>query len=99
MRNVLVTAVVLLLADACRAEDAPQASGRLEGKKVRFAEKSVADGVKAAVGLLESCSDHSLYNADEFKKALEGDHIRLAFAKPISARVCSEQVEFSELVF
>jgi hypothetical protein len=99
MRNVLVAAVVLLTANAYSVEDAPEASGNLDGKRVKFPEKSVADGVKATVGLLESCHSESLYQADEFKKALQGDHIRLAFAKPITARVNNDQIEFSELVF
>ncbi len=99
MRNVLFTVVVLLTANACWAEDALKASGTLDGKRVKFPEKSVADGVKATIGLLESCHSESLYQADEFKKALQGDHIRLVFAKPITARVNNEQIEFSELVF
>jgi hypothetical protein len=99
MRNVLVAAVVLLTAKACWAEDAPQASGTLDGKRVKFPAKSVADGVKATVGLLQSCHSESLYQADELKKALQGDHIRLVFAKPITARVNNEQIQFSELVF
>src|SRR5262245_65153401 len=99
MRNVLAAAVVLLMANACWAEDAPKASGTLDGKKVKFPEKSVADGVKATVGLLESCIDESLYKADELKKAEQGDHVRLVFAKPITVTVMREKVEVSELVF
>jgi hypothetical protein len=99
MRNVLFVALVLVTAAACLAEDTPKATGTLEGKKVQFPEKGIADGVKATVSLLESCHDKSLYLADEFKKALQGDHVRLVFAKPITARVVNEEIEFSELVF
>ncbi len=99
MRNVLVAIFVVLTAHVCRAEEAPRASGTLDGKKVNFPEKAVADGVKAIVGLLASCHSESLYQADEFKKALEGDHIQLVFAKPITTQVNNEQIEFSELVF
>jgi hypothetical protein len=99
MRKVLVAAVVLLTANAYWAEDAPKASGTLDGKRVQFPEKSVAGGVKATVGLLESCHSESLYQADEFQKALEGDHLRLVVAKPITASVNNEQIEFSEWVF
>ena len=77
----------------------PKASGTLDSKRVKFTEGSIPDGVRAAVGLLESCHSESLYQADELKEALEGDFIRLAFAKPITARVNNEQIEFSELVF
>jgi hypothetical protein len=87
------------MTSACLADDAPKASGTLDGKAAKFPEKSVADGVKAAVGLLESCQDESLYQVDEFKKALDVDHIWLVFAKPITAQVMDEQIEFSELVF
>lgn len=99
MRNTLLAVVVLVTVTACRAEDAPKASGTLHGKKVLFPGKSVADGVKAAVGLLQSCHDHSLFQADELKKAERGDHVRLVFAKPVTARVMNEKIEFSELVF
>src|SRR5690242_19006902 len=99
MRNVLVAAIVLLTPNACWAEDAPKASGTLAGTRVKFLKKSVAGGVKATVGLLESCHSESLYLADEFKKALQGDNVRLVFAKPVTAKVNNEQIEFSELVF
>jgi hypothetical protein len=99
MRNVLFVALVLVTAAACRAEDTPKASGTLEGTKVKFPEKGIAEGVKATLGLLESCHDKSLYEADELKQAKEGDHIRLVFAKPITVRVVNEDVEVSELVF
>jgi hypothetical protein len=80
-------------------DDLPKASGTLDGKKVQFPAKGVAEGVKAAIGLLESCHGPGLYQADEFKKALQGDHVRLVFAKPITARVMRKKVELSELVF
>jgi hypothetical protein len=99
MRNVLIAVAVLVTADACRAEDAPRASGTLDGKKVKFPEKSVVDGVKAATGLLESCHDESLFQADELRKAEQGDHVRLVFARPITVTVMEKKVEVSELVF
>jgi len=99
MRSVLLAVVVFVTADACRAGDAPKATGTMDGKKVTFPEKGVADGVKATVGLLESCSSESLYEADEFKKAQQEDHVRLVFAKPITVTVMREKVEISELVF
>jgi hypothetical protein len=99
MRNVIIAAVVLLTANVGKADDTPKASGTLDGKHVKFPKTSIAGGVKAAVGLLESCHDHSLYQADELEKALQTDHIRVVFSKPVMARVCNEQIEFSELVF
>ena len=100
MRCAAVITVVLLFAAVARGADgAPQVSGTLDGKPVKFPEKGLADGVKAVVGLLESCHSESLYQADEFKKALQGDHVRLVFAKSITARVMNEKIEFSELVF
>jgi hypothetical protein len=99
MGNGLLAVIVLVTANACRAEDAPRATGTLDGKQVKFPEKGLADGVKATVGLLESCHDESLYQADELKKAKQGDHVRLVFAKPITAKVMGKKVEVSELVF
>jgi hypothetical protein len=91
--------VVFIAAAAHAADDSPKASGRLGGEPVLFPEQGIADSVKAAIGLLESCHDEILYQADEFRKALQGDHVRLVFAKPITAGVMNEKIEFSELVF
>ena len=99
MRIVLIAVIVSVTATSCWAEDAPKASGILDGKKIKFPEKSVSDGVKATVGLLESCHDESLYRADELKKAEQGDHVRLVLAKPVTVTVMGEKVEVSELVF
>jgi hypothetical protein len=99
MRNVLFVTLVLVTAEACRAEDAPKATATLDGKHVQFPAQGLAGGVKATVGLLESCHSESLFQADEFKKALQADHVRLVFPKPITARVVNEKIAFSELVF
>ena len=55
--------------------------------------------VQRTLGLLESCHDESLFEADELKKALQGDHVRLVFSKPVTAEVLNKKVEFAELVF
>jgi hypothetical protein len=111
MRFVGIPAMILFAAVAYGADDPakksgrvavenlPKATGTLEGKKVKFPEKGIASGVKATVSLLESCSDESLYQADELKKAQQGDHVQLVFAKPILVTVMGEKVEVSELVF
>jgi hypothetical protein len=95
----VLTVVVLFTAVAQGADGAPQVSGTLDGKPVKFPKKGLADGVKATVGLLESCHSESVYQADEFKKALKGDHVRLVCAKPITARVMEKEVEIAEMVF
>jgi hypothetical protein len=79
-------------------DDSPNVTVTVAGKKVTFPEKGFADGVKASIGVLESCCAESLYEADELKKAEEGEHVRLVFAEPITVRVLSDQVEVSELV-
>src|SRR5262249_18318398 len=98
MRCGLATLVVLFASVAHGADDAPKATGTLDGKQLKFPEKGIADGVKATVGLLESCHSESLYQADERKKAEQGDHVRLVFPKPITVTVMNEKVEVSELV-
>jgi hypothetical protein len=99
MRFGLATLVVLFAAVAHGADDAPKVTATLDGKPVKFSEKVLAEGVKATIGLLESCHDKSLFEADELKKALQGDHVHWVFPKPITARVVNEEIEFSELVF
>jgi hypothetical protein len=99
MRSGLATLVVLFAAVAHVADDDPKASGALDGKQVKFPEKGVAEGVKAVVGLLESCHDQSLFQAEELNKALQGDHVRLVFPKAIPTEVMNEKIECSELVF
>jgi hypothetical protein len=99
MRPALLSIFILAAANVCWADEAPKASGVLDGKKVKFPKESIAEGVNAAIGLLESCHDESLYNADELKKAHDGDHIRLVLAKPVVATVMEKRVDVSELVF
>jgi hypothetical protein len=98
MRSGLAILIVLFASVAYGADDAPKATGMRDGKQVKFPEKGVADGVKATLGLLESCHDESLFQADELSTALQGDHVRLVFPKPITADVVNKKVEFSELV-
>ena len=99
MRTILLAVFVLVTANICRAEDSPKATGIRDAKSVKFPNKGISDGVKATVGLLESCHDESEYQADEFKKAEQGDHVRLVFAKPTAVTVLGEKIEVSELVF
>jgi len=99
MRCALATLVVLFAAVAHGADDIPKVTGKLNGKQLKFPKKGISDGVKATVGLLESCHDHSLFQADELDKAEQGDHIRLAFPKPITVRIVNEDIEVTELVF
>jgi hypothetical protein len=99
MRSALATLVVLFAAVAHGQDDAPKATGRLEGKPVMFPQKEFIEGVKATLGLLQSCHSSSVFEADELKKALQGDHIRWVFPKAIVAKVMNEKIAFSELVF
>ncbi|HTU18111.1 MAG TPA: hypothetical protein VMG10_08610 [Gemmataceae bacterium] len=98
MRNVLLAVLVLVTVNACRAEPTPRTTGTLEGKKVTFPDNGRADGAKAAIVLLRSCHDESLFQAGELQKALQGDHIRMVFSKPITAEVMNKKIAFSELV-
>src|SRR4051812_48650237 len=99
MRCALATVAVLFAAAAHAADEAPRVSGSVDGKRIVFPQKGIADGVKAPLGLVGFCCDESLYEADEREKAGGGDHVRLVFAKPVTAEVMNEKIEFSELVF
>ena len=98
MRSVLAIAFVLFTGVALGAENEHQLSFLLDGKPAKVAGKSVAEGVRATVGLLESCHDESPFAAEEFKAARQADHLRLVFAKPVAANVMSQKLELSELV-
>ncbi len=54
------------------AYNAPKASATLDGKKCKFPETGIADGVKATTALLESCHDKSEGTAADLKKAQMG---------------------------
>jgi hypothetical protein len=99
MRCGLATLVLLFAAVAQGADDVPKATGTLDGKQLKFPAKGIPHGVKATIGLLQSCHDESLYQADERKKAEKGDHVRLVFPNPVVVTVMEEKVEVSELVF
>ena len=93
-------AMLMLFAAMARgADDVPKVTGTLDGKRLTFPEKGIADGVKATVGLLESCHDESLFQADELQTAETQDHVRLEFAKPIKVTLMGKEVEMSELLF
>jgi hypothetical protein len=90
--------------DASSGDDAPKASRIVDGMALPFDPKGVADGVTATLALLESCHSEAWPGKnpptdEDVKKVLLKDHVRLVFAKPITARVMNEEVEFSELVF
>jgi hypothetical protein len=80
------------------AESGIKASGTLDGKKARFPAKSLADGVKASIRLLQSCHNESSYSGAELRKAEQGDYVRFVFAKSITVVVMGEKVELSEVV-
>lgn len=97
------SAILLIFAiatPAVRGADLPaRAAGVLDGQKVKFPAKEITNGVKATLGLLESCHDKSLYDAEEFKKARKGEHIRVIFPKAVPVTVMDEKLKISELVF
>jgi hypothetical protein len=99
MRYALAPLILLAAAVAHGADDAPKVTGTLDGKSLTFPEEGIADGVKATIGLLESCHSESLYEADERTKAEHGDHLRLVFARPVPVTVMEETFDVSELVF
>lgn len=99
MRCLLVGVLVLFVTAAHGAEVPPKATGSREGKQLTFPEKGLFAGVKATISLLESCSDESAYKAEDLKKAEQGDHVRLVFAKPVTVLVMRQKLEVSELVF
>jgi len=99
MRRALAAVVVVVVAGAGAAGDGPEVTGTVDGKRITFPEKSVPDGVKATLGLLESCHDEGLYQADELRKAARGDHVRLEFPRPVPVAVMGKEIEVSELVF
>lgn len=103
MRSAFVWLAALIAVQACSsvfcsAEDTVKASATLEGKPMEFPEKGVAGGVKATTALLESGHDRSDGTLADLKKAQEGDHIRLLFAKPVTVTVGREKLEMTELV-
>ncbi|QEL19926.1 hypothetical protein [Limnoglobus roseus] len=98
MRCSLVLVVVFFVADVPAADEAPKASATRDGKKCKFPEKGVAAGVEATTALLETCRDKAAGTADDMKKARDGDHVRLVFAKPVAVMVGDMKLEVSELV-
>jgi hypothetical protein len=92
-----------LLSDGPRrkAKVSSPASRTLDGRKVQFPVRSVPEGMRAFIGVLESChaSQESSDAAADLKKAQEGDHVRMVFAKPVKVEVLNKEYEMSELVY
>jgi hypothetical protein len=103
-----LTLTCLLVAPLCYGADAPIPAGStirgtIDGKKVTYPPKTIAEGVKVTVGMLESChtadQDAKLYTSADLKKALKKDHLRLVFSRPTKVKVLGNTIEVSELVF
>ena len=77
--------IVVLAVQAHGGDEVAKVSATLAGKKLRFSEKGVAEGVKTTTALLESCHNRSEGAEDDIKKALQGDRVRLVFAKPVGS--------------
>jgi hypothetical protein len=101
MQIVLLCAAMAVTATANGADDAPIATGILHGKMVKFSEKGLAEGAKATILLLESCHDLDDVTPAlaDLKKARQGDHVRLVFARPVVVTVLDKTFEVSELIF
>ncbi|MGC8642886.1 MAG: hypothetical protein ACP5XB_23765 [Isosphaeraceae bacterium] len=98
MRALLATLIVLCAVVAQGALDAPKATGTLHGKHVKFPENVVAEGVNTTVSLLESCCSESLFEPDELRKAVQGDHIRLVFpGRGITSEVMDKKISHNLL--
>jgi hypothetical protein len=100
MRFTLVPAL-LFVATACYGADETKATRKLEGVKTTFPAKIIKAGVKAAIAALETChsSMESSDPAADMKRAQEGDHVRVVFAKPVKVEVLNDEYEISEVVF
>ena len=51
MRGVLLAVALAVTVTACKADDAPVATGILHGNRVKFSEEGLAEGAKATIGL------------------------------------------------
>lgn len=96
--------LLLLVPTVCQADDKDtKVSGKQEGAKLNFPAIRIAEGVKATIGLLESCHDSVVdpkqYTPADLKLAQGKDHIRMVFAKPVKVTVGNDKYEVSELVF
>ena len=101
MRRLFLAVALVVMANAGAADDAPAATGILQGKRVKFPEKGLADGVKATTALLESCHslDDETPTASDLKKARQGDHVRWVFARPVRVMILGKTLDVSELIF
>ncbi len=85
------------------ADDSPKATRVLEGSKTTFPAKSVPEGVKLLIGVLESCHDISdetvNYSTEDLKKAQKGDHLPFVFPKPIKCEVLEKKLGVSEAIY
>jgi hypothetical protein len=98
MRWLLTLGLLLTATTSNGADKAAKVTATLEGRKVQLPAKSVAEGTKALIGLLDSCTSRDDgYTAADLKKARQGDHVRVVFPRPVKLSV--EKVEVSEVVF
>ena len=98
MRRTAILLASLLLTEAHGADPVPKASGVLDGQKIQFPEKGIEEGTRATLALLKSCGNTSEGTADDLKKALAGDHIRLVFPQPVKVYLCYQKFEVTEVI-
>src|ERR1700722_11909824 len=99
MRLTRILILLLFTASVCHGDDhALKVSGSFQGKKVQFPAKGLVEGVKATIDLVKTCCENSTSSPEALRKAEQGDHIRLVFAKPLTVEVMNETVEVSELI-
>jgi len=94
--------MLLSFAAICHgADDPPEATRKIEGRTTQFPPKTIAEGMKLTVVVLESCSasDTETYTAADMKKAQEKDHVRWMFPRPIAVTIDGDTFKASEVVY
>src|SRR5262245_14121695 len=103
MRWTLVPVLLLAAAECGGAEEAAIATRMLEGHKTAFPAASVAEGVKALIAGIESCSSDDWASRKppevaDLVKAQQKEHVQFVFAKPVSMKVMGNKLEVSEVI-
>jgi hypothetical protein len=103
MRSISVGAALLVASVCFAADESPKATRFLEGSRSTFPAKSLPEGKKLLIAVLESCHDVSdetvKYSTDDLKTAQKGDHVRFEFPKAIKCEVQQKKLEVSEAIY
>lgn len=103
MRLLLGCCAWLLLVGVGHGDDTPKATRLTDEARATFPAPAASEGGKLVIELLGACHDISdgtvPYSEKDVRKALQKEHVRVVFPKPIPMTLGGKKQHIAEVVF